>query len=80
METRLVYHWYERVEPFRTEALRALFALDHSRFRRPERSAVARLSTVVPQITGGLEQADARIQSLLSVFLPEFARLWDVQP
>lgn len=79
-EMRLVYHWYEGVEAFRTEALRALFALDHSRFRRPERSGVVRLSTLVPEVEGGLEQADARIQSLLSLLLPQLDGLWDVEP
>lgn len=46
-ERQLVYHWRRGVLPVREEALREMFAIDRSRWRRDERSVVVRLATPI---------------------------------
>jgi exosortase len=70
-ERQLVYHWVSGAQPLAEEALRGLFALDRSRWRRDGRTVVVRLSTPIDRY--GRDAAEERLR----FFVPEIRKALD---
>jgi len=73
----LSYHWYQGIEGFGTEVLRAWLAVDRSFLRRPTGALVIRLSTEVSSTGEGRSRAEARLRELAELLLVSFSDFGD---
>jgi len=66
--TRLIYHQNYNMDSAATELARSLLGLGRGPFRRPGRSTVLRVSTVVERTPDGLRTAKERLDAFLKSF------------
>ncbi len=59
----LTYHWYEGTGGLASETLRALLALDQSRFRRPQPARMIRVETELGPTPIDREEAEAKLRA-----------------
>jgi EpsI family protein len=69
----LSYRWYQGVEGFGTEVLRAWLAIDRSFLRRPTGALMIRVATELPSTDGGRSRAEVRLRELAELLLAEFS-------
>jgi exosortase len=74
----LVYHWKVGLDSLWVETAWAVLGLDRSPFRRTDRAAFVRLSTVIERLPNGLAAADERLRALTEDLRGDFvaAGVW----